>query len=383
MTVSKITSPVTPLEEVAKINEIIDNLGGGGGGGGDNSSSNIGEIVTSTIPLSDAGLHLLDGGVISGIGTYSAFVTYIAGLVSGHSELFATESDWQTSVTNYGVCGKFVYDSQNNTVRLPKLYSNERYLIKSYSSGTDWYRIYSDGWCEQGGHYTHDNVTVNVTTNLIKAYKDTNYDLQITKELGSSPASTCDYQYTSSYVMSSKTVSSFQTKMTTNNRLNGYDWQASGYIDISDLEIATQYNYIVIATSTKTQIEVDIDEVMTDLNGKADVDLSNCTKPHIVETWHSGTEWYRVWSDGWCEQGGTLPAISISAGATASQTLTFHKQMADTDYTVLFGALSGAFPTCYLTDRTVNGGTAKPANRAGSGSYSTQFCWEVKGYCVV
>ena len=33
--------------------------------------------------------------------------------------------------------------------------------------------------------------------------------------------------------------------------------------------------YIVIATSTKTSIEVDIDEIATDLNGKADVDLTN------------------------------------------------------------------------------------------------------------
>ena len=33
--------------------------------------------------------------------------------------------------------------------------------------------------------------------------------------------------------------------------------------------------YIVIATTTKTDIEVDIDEIATDLNGKADTDLVN------------------------------------------------------------------------------------------------------------
>ena len=26
--------------------------------------------------------------------------------------------------------------------------------------------------------------------------------------------------------------------------------------------------------------------------------------PRIVETYVNGTSWYRVWSDGWCEQGG-------------------------------------------------------------------------------
>ena len=85
------------------------------------SSRNIGEIVSSTIPLSDAGLHLLDGALISGSGSYADFVTYIAGLVSTYPDLFETEANWQTSVTNYGVCGKFVYDSENNTVRLPKI----------------------------------------------------------------------------------------------------------------------------------------------------------------------------------------------------------------------------------------------------------------------
>ncbi len=28
--------------------------------------------------------------------------------------------------------------------------------------------------------------------------------------------------------------------------------------------------------------------------------------PHIIETYHNGASWYRIWSDGWCEQGGDL-----------------------------------------------------------------------------
>lgn len=44
------------------------------------SQRNIGEIVTSTIPLTDAGLHLLDGALIDGSGGYADFVDYIADL---------------------------------------------------------------------------------------------------------------------------------------------------------------------------------------------------------------------------------------------------------------------------------------------------------------
>ena len=40
------------------------------------------------------------------------------------------------------------------------------------------------------------------------------------------------------------------------------------------------------------------------LGTKANTDLSNCTRPYLVETWRSGSSWYRVWSDGFIEQGG-------------------------------------------------------------------------------
>lgn len=32
--------------------------------------------------------------------------------------------------------------------------------------------------------------------------------------------------------------------------------------------------------------------------------LSDKPKAYVTETWHSGTSWYRVWSDGFIEQGG-------------------------------------------------------------------------------
>ena len=236
-------------------------------GGGSTSIRNIGEIVESTVPLTDAGLHLLDGALISGSGSYSDFVTYIAGLVSTYPDLFETEANWQTSVTDYGVCGKFVYDSVNNTVRLPKVSANERYLIKSYSNDTDWYRIYSDGWCEQGGANTNDT---NVLVTLLIPYLDTNYSV-----LGVPSSNNSKNSYYSVGV-GSRTTTQFNISFsngTTGNSKNY--WVTRGYVDISDYKNSELYEYIVIATSTKTEIEVDIDEIATDLNGKMDVDGTN------------------------------------------------------------------------------------------------------------
>ena len=331
--------------------------------GGGSAVRNIGEIVQSTIPLTDAGLHLLDGSVINGAGSYSAFVTYIAGLVSGHSELFTTEANWQTSVTNYGVCGKFVYDSQNNTVRLPKLYSNERYLIKSYSSGTDWYRIYSDGWCEQGGHFGTLSQSLQ-TVYFLKEFTNTNYNIQVSFATTVAPyTSSASVNY---YEASNKTASSFTISGHGNANIADKDWVAFGYIDISDLEIATQYNYIVIATSTKTQIEVDIDEVMTDLNGKADVDLSNCTKPYVTETYVNGADWYRIWSDGWCEQGGVETSTST----------TFLVPFVDTNYFIAALAVTTASTTQTNRATNVTGKTT-----TGFTTYATQNRnWYACGY---
>lgn len=48
----------------------------------------------------------------------------------------------------------------------------------------------------------------------------------------------------------------------------------------------------------------------------------------IVTNYKSGTNWYRVWSDGWIEQGGLM-----SSGTTA--TVTLHKPFVDTNYSIL------------------------------------------------
>jgi hypothetical protein len=64
---------------------------------------------------------------------------------------------------------------------------------------------------------------------------------------------------------------------------------------------------------------------------KAYVD-SKAGKTHITQTYSNGTSWYRIWSDKWCEQGGS--------GSTG--TITFLKPFKDTNYTVTTRMLSGS-----------------------------------------
>ena len=47
-------------------------------------------------------------------------------------------------------------------------------LVKIYSNGASWYRIYSDSWCEQGGQFTQTTQGEKTIT-FHKAFKDTKY----------------------------------------------------------------------------------------------------------------------------------------------------------------------------------------------------------------
>ena len=286
---------------------------------------NIGEIIPSAIPLTDAGLHLLDGTLLSASGTYANFIDYIADLYEADptADYFTTEANWQSAVTNYGVCGKFVYDSTNNTVRLPK-YSNKIYT-KDISSTAP---VIGNG------------LTLGITDGT------TNYGLY-----ASSSSSTGISTVTNAYgtnagtTVSGSTLSGKSAGLTTDPDNSGLITQLSNITTSLD-----GYYYIVVATSAKTDVQVDIDEIATDLNGKADVDLANlslgltntiCTTPAtttstassatpavVTENYVNGTSWYRVYSDGWCEQGG------YCSGST-SYNITFLKAFINTDYTPL------------------------------------------------
>ena len=94
------------------------------------------------------------------------------------------------------------------------------YVTETYVNGASWYRVYSDGWCEQGG-YVDAQAVVTTTISLLKSYKNTNYNISLTN-------STSVTTNKSSPHVTSATTSSFTYW---NENANGdVYWQASGYI---------------------------------------------------------------------------------------------------------------------------------------------------------
>lgn len=208
------------------------------------NSRSIGEIITSIVPLTDAGLHLLDGTLINGTGSYSRFVDYIATLVADYPDLFTTEALWQQSVTTYGVCGKFVYDSVNNTLRLPKITG----IVEGTTDLTALGDLVQAGLPNITGKFWVGRSAVAAEGAFVKDQTGGEY---------SNSGNASDGGH---YSFDASRSSSIYGNNST----------------VQPQTIKVLY-YIVIATSTKTEIEVDIDEIATDLNGKADVDLTNVT----------------------------------------------------------------------------------------------------------
>lgn len=297
------------------------------------SGRKIGEIVTSTIPLSDAGLHLLDGALISGTGAYADFVNYIASIYNSSLNYFCTEAQWQASVSQYGVCGKFVYDSVNNTVRLPK--------VTGFIEGAS-------------GVSTLGNLTAAGLPNITGRFCGIE---------GTGRPEGCFYTGASSPVHTSAEGGGDSYVNIDASRSSSIYGNSS---TVQPQSVKVLY-YIVIATTAKTAIEVDIDEIATDLNGKADVDLSNCTKPYVTATYVNGTSWWRLWSDKWCEQGGS---------ATEYTTINLLKTYANTNYTII--ALNPYIDGngCGYTDKTNSSFQLKYGTSTGN----TGLLWMTCGY---
>jgi hypothetical protein len=89
----------------------------------------------------------------------------------------------------------------------------------------------------------------------------------------------------------------------------------------------------VVAYGVATNVgSVDIQNVMSAVNAvQADIAQIPQPRTYVTKTWSSGTEWYRVWSDGFIEQG----------GHGTGSTCTFSKPFSNKNYTFNVNPSSG------------------------------------------
>ena len=213
------------------------------------NARNIGELVPSVLPLTDAGLHLLDGALISGNGIYGDFVDYVSGLYEENptASYFTSEANWQNTVTTYGSCGKFVYNTELNTVRLPKIFD----IIQGTSD------INALGSLVEAGLPNITGQTGVNTTGGVGSFSNTTESIKGTVGISGS---------------------------TTSNITSYFDASRSSPIYGKSNTVQPQtikvLFYIVVANSSRKDIGVNTEKNIVDNNLKADKDFSNVVLPN-------------------------------------------------------------------------------------------------------
>ena len=102
-----------------------------------------------------------------------------------------------------------------------------RFLVDKYVSGTDWWELYSDGWCRQGGIVTRNTQDAVIT--LTKPYSDINYIITAlsTNNSGVSGSMTMIDGGNSKTVSSFILITNFYGTIPTSNIQTM--WQTEGY----------------------------------------------------------------------------------------------------------------------------------------------------------
>lgn len=113
--------------------------------------------------------------------------------------------------------------------------------------------------------------------------------------------------------------------------------------------------------------------------------LNNPPAAEIVETYHDDAgNWYRVYSDGWIEQGGVSPALNINA----AKTINFLKPFKNNNYVCLTigldwnGYLSSAGASNRGIGNAIGGVSLKTTTTFTIGNNIAVVNWYACGYGV-
>ena len=286
--------------------------------------------------------------------------------VKAHSELQVTKAEYDSAITSYGECPKYVVDENTaqTSLRLPK-YAN---YIKM--AGTE-------GITQKGAGLP------NVTGYL--ASIDTNGRWGLIAN-----ASADDYNTNSGAFRAQNNGSYTQSVSTGKGVASGdlyFDASKSNAIygasDTVQPAHTTLYPWISAYTSAVPASTAQAAEFTGALSGKANTDLSNCPSnyDYVVESKLPTTDdstWYRKYKSGWVEQGGW-----ITSGSSNQTTVTLLVPYQDSNYSVIGSC-------CSATDSGGNPNKVAFNNRAtttfgattgfgAEGQGFRPFMWEAKG----
>ncbi len=230
----------------------------------------LGQTVFSLDPLFNDGLHLLDGALLQGDGVYKSFIdNYIKPLYNSTPSRFVTETVWQQSVSTHGVCGYYVYDSTNNTVRLPKVTGFVEGTLDSSALGSLVEAGLPLSWLD----HTHTRGDMNITGNIVNnpvfqnaedysngAFRTTNLGVALVGSGDGYQAKSISFDASRSWT-GSTSAPNYAT--TAHNASTVQPQSIKGYM------------YIVVANNVSSVATLNQSSIITEVNSKADMSLSN------------------------------------------------------------------------------------------------------------
>ena len=245
----------------------------------------IGSIFASAIPQEDARVHLLDGSVIQQDGVYADFVNLVKSLVSAGYNITCLESEYEEDIRKTGNCGRFIINS--DSIRLPTITT----FIQGLSDLTSLTDIGSK--VEAG--------LPNIKASYSAFMRDDGINESVTGAFSVSKPRERSWNGASG------------------DGVRALSFNANKYNSIYSDSVntvqppATRYPYyIVLASGYKSTQQVNVDNIMTEVNGKlAKAEI----KRYPIEIYTSSSTWAVIYDNGDRECGGI---ISLSQTVTSS-----------------------------------------------------------------
>lgn len=357
---SNIVNTYSTLSDVGLISE------------GDTNSDNLANTVKNLSwgggELCDIGLalfidesagmrRLLNGQILNIEPKYKPFLSKLQLIATAYPNILCTETEWQAikESSPFGQVGKFVLNYNETgenivSVRLPAVVNLQGLQDLQYlgdkldealpdhvhynsASNHDVDSTNSQGYPlgnKHASHRTSDRTPiVRETLNTTKA----SYYSPIYKDNAHVQQEAIQYPY---YI---------QVNLTEYNHM----------IDVGHINELTDRTILLEADNTDNKLRLDYIE-----------------NYNIIEAYNSGTNWYRVYADGWCEQGGRCSATG--------QTVTFLKPYKNTNYTITGGLIPG---TSSATYEHLNIGSLTNTSFYYTCYDGYQLMWCAKGYIAL
>lgn len=218
----------------------------------------------------------------------------------------------------------FILDTNNKRFKLPR--KNYRKLIHNYKQGFEYYNVYSDGWCEQGGQMALGTTGVDLRIAMI----DENYFVGITST---------SYSYTAGVTDSVRVRTS--THLTLSRSYNGsnnfaagtiVDYFLEGYCNTELLDLPFEYEYYYLGRFDKSFEDNSLTQAVFYLQEEIQSLKSRLGGGRVItllaskDATDDDPTWYKIWSNGDLEQGGIATISQIP------QPISFMYQFKDTNY---------------------------------------------------